>query len=197
MLKGILVDLVPLGHAFGEQMATWVNGPAAYWGTVGDRPIASRSMAEGWYRARLEPLDREGVRRIQFGVQTKRGTPIGQMGVNFALTVHRSANLGVQIGNPAYWGGGYGTDGFILLIDFLFNWLDLRRLYAETMASNVRVQRMMDKIGFTFEGRQREMWYADGDWQDALIYGALQDEWPGRAALVEKLGLQPRPEPEA
>ncbi|HML24539.1 MAG TPA: GNAT family protein [Aggregatilinea sp.] len=195
MLEGILVDLVPFGQDFGKLMGDWMNGPAAYWANVGDRPIASRAMIEHWLEGRNAA--QHGPARIEFGVRTKSGKPIGQMGVNFTSDAHRWANLGVVIGNPTYWGGGYGTDGFILLVDYLFTWLDLRRIYVETMASNVRVQRMMDKLEFTFEGRRRAMWYADGSWQDALVYGVLCNEWPGRATLVEKLGLRARPEPEA
>jgi len=31
----------------------------------------------------------------------------------------------------------------------------------------------------------------DGVWVDGLLYGMLREEWPGREALVERLGLHP------
>ncbi|HML24540.1 MAG TPA: GNAT family protein [Aggregatilinea sp.] len=192
MLEGILVDLVPYGETYFNRIPEWENSIAAYWGSAGDRPILSKATGKRWYQEWVESLDKRGDQRIEFGVQTKDGTPIGQMGINWMSPTHRWANLGALIGEPDYWGGGYGTDGFILLVDYLFNWLNLRRIYIGTMESNVRVQRMMEKVGFVYEGRHRGMWFVDGAWQDDLIYGLLCDEWPGRAALVEKLNIRPR-----
>ncbi len=192
MLEGILVDLVPYGDAYFERVPAWENGPAGYWGSAGNRPLLSKATAKRWHQEWVESLDKRGDQRIEFGVQTKDGTPIGQMGINWMSGPHRFANLGALIGEPDYWGGGYGTDAFILLVDYLFNWLDLRRIYVGTMESNVRVQRMMEKVAFVYEGRHRQMWYVDGGWQDDLIYGVMRDEWPGRAALVEKLHIRAR-----
>ena len=60
------------------------------------------------------------------------------------------------------------------------------------MAINARVIRQMEKVGFTFEARQRAWTTCDGVWVDDLVYGLLRDEWPGRAALIEKLGFKTR-----
>jgi len=58
------------------------------------------------------------------------------------------------------------------------------------MSPNERVQRQMVKVGFKLEARQRETFVADGQRVDNLIYGLLREEWPGRAAMIEKLGLR-------
>jgi RimJ/RimL family protein N-acetyltransferase len=56
----------------------------------------------------------------------------------------------------------------------------------------VRVMRQMEKVGFTLEARRRKGLYADGAWYDELVYSMFRDNWPGRAAMVEKLGLTAR-----
>jgi RimJ/RimL family protein N-acetyltransferase len=89
-------------------------------------------------------------------------------------------------------GGGYGTDALLLLVDYAFDWLDLRKVWLVTTSINVRVMRQMEKVGFALEGRLRGAIYADGAWYDDLFYGMLRDEWPGHAALVEKLSLRAR-----
>ena len=76
-----------------------------------------------------------------------------------------------------------------MLVDYAFDELDIRKIWLGTMSLNARVMRQMEKVGFTLEVRQRQSIYADGAWYDQLLYGLLCEEWPGRPALVEKLGL--------
>ena len=66
----------------------------------------------------------------------------------------------------------------------------MHRLWLGTMSLNERVQRQMQKVGFKLEARRRQAMFADGVWTDELIYGMLRVEWPGRAAMVERLGLR-------
>jgi RimJ/RimL family protein N-acetyltransferase len=98
-----------------------------------------------------------------------------------------------MIGNPDYWGGGYGTDALLLLVDYAFDWLDLRRLWLVTMAPNARVIRQMEKVGFTLECQIRQGTLVDGVYHDVLLYGLLREEWPGRTAMIERLGLHAKP----
>jgi RimJ/RimL family protein N-acetyltransferase len=138
-----------------------------------------------------ESRDR-GDLAVPFGIRTKDGRRIGFVGITALHPAQRLALLGARIGEPEYWGSGYGTDALLLLVEYAFDWLDLRKVWLITTSLNARVMRQMDKVGFTLEGRRRMSVYADRTWHDDLLYGLLRDEWPGRAALVEKLGLRAR-----
>ncbi len=187
MLEGLLVDLVPLGDRFKALEHKWENGPAAFWGDMGDRQLLSQAVVE---RRQAERLQEQGPRlTVPFGIQAKDGTPLGTFFVARLQPHSRVAVLGAQIGEPDYWGGGYGTDALLLVVDYAFDWLDLRHLWLVTMSLNARVVRQMEKVGFRLEARQRMAALADGAWHDGLIYGLLRDEWPGRAAVVRQLGL--------
>ncbi len=48
-----------------------------------------------------------------------------------------------------------------------------RRVTAVTQPDNVRTQRMLKRLGFSFEGRMRK-WYDDG--KDGLMFGMLSTE---------------------
>ncbi|HEX3051566.1 MAG TPA: GNAT family protein, partial [Aggregatilineaceae bacterium] len=72
----------------------------------------------------------------------------------------------------------YGSDALRLMVDFAFNWLDMHKVWLETMGINIRAQRLAEKLGFKLEGRRRAALIADGEWCDELIYGLLRDEWP-------------------
>ncbi len=190
MLEGLLVDLVPYGTQYLALEHKWRNGPAWFWGTLGDRPTLSRAQIERSQQARAEARAEHRAHSVYFGVQTKDGVRLGDIGLNWVLPHHRLGMLGAAIGEPEYWGGGYGTDALLLMADYAFDWLDLRKLWLGTMSLNARVVRQMEKVGFRLEARRRNSTLADGAWADHLLYGLLREEWPGRAALVQKLGLK-------
>jgi hypothetical protein len=39
--------------------------------------------------------------------------------------------------------------------------------------------RVAEKVGFVYEGRQREMRLWQGEWLDLLHFGILREEWQG------------------
>ena len=191
MLEGLLVDLVPASKsAYFDKKHKWENGEAAFWGSAGGRPILTRAMLERWHAEHVARM--EHSQRVTFGIQTKDGQPIGDISMNWVLPHHRLSILGAQIGEPEFWGGGYGTDALLLLTDHAFDWLDMHKLWLGTMGINVRVHRQMEKVGFQREAVRRDLFYADGQWTDEVIYGILREEWPGRAAVIERIGLKAR-----
>jgi RimJ/RimL family protein N-acetyltransferase len=87
-------------------------------------------------------------------------------------------------------GGGYGSDAMLLIVEYAFRWLDLRRLFLVTMSHNVRAQRQVEKCGFALEGRRRALMYWNDTYHDWLFYGLLREEWPGQEVMIERLGLR-------
>jgi RimJ/RimL family protein N-acetyltransferase len=192
MLEGLLVDLVPFGKRFLDKDHDWSNSIAQFWLTMGDRRIVSKAQIEEMHREWFE--SDEPYTGVPFGIQTKDGTPLGYFGINWIVPHCRIAMFGASINDPAYWGGGYGTDALLLLVDYAFDELDMRKIWLGTMRLNARVMRQMEKVGFTLEARRRESVYAAGVWYDGLLYGLLREEWLGREVMVERLGLSASPD---
>ena len=190
ILEGLLVDLVPYGRAFQAREHAWWNNESMYWASMGERELLTHAQLEKQRREEAE--SDESRTGVTFGVRTKDGALIGSFGINFLSPYHRVANLGAMINEPDYWGGGYGTDALLLLVDYAFGWLDMRRLWLDTMSSNARVLRQMQKVGFTLEARLRSVAIADGQWNDEVVFGLMRDEWPGREAMIARLGLRAR-----
>ncbi len=189
ILNGLLVDLVPYGAEFAEYEQQWRNGPMRrFWGIDGLLTRASvEQMRQDW-QAQDETMPLAPVR---FGVRTKEGVPIGIFLLMNFNGPNRIAEVGAGIGDPAYWGGGYGSDAMLLITDFAFRWLDLRRLYLTTMGVNARAQRQVEKCGFKREGARRScVRDLDGTYCDFLFYGLMREEWPGRDVMVERLALR-------
>jgi RimJ/RimL family protein N-acetyltransferase len=192
MLEGLLVDLVPRGKRFTDLEHKWRNSEASFWSSGGDRRIASQAQITAMLAHWDEERESGRWDNIAFGVQTKDGTPIGGFFINWLLPYHRLAMLGAVIGEPDYWGGGYGTDALTLIVDYAFDWLDMHKVWLGTTSANARVMRQMEKVGFALEARSRQESYMDGQWVDGLLYGLLREEWPGRDAVIERIGLRAR-----
>jgi len=186
-LEGTLVNLVPYNEQFWRLDRRWYNGEGSFFWYMGERLIATQNFVDEIRQMINEDRERRDP-RMRFGIETKDGVPIGMYGLNVVLPHCRNASLSVMIAEPAYWGGGYGTDALLLIVDYVFNWLDMRRVWLETMGINARAQAHLAKVGFRLEARRRAATFADGQYVDVLMYGLQRDEWPGRAALVEKLG---------
>ena len=188
MLEGVLVDLVPFDARFEAQMLAWLNGPLrVWWGMSG---LISRAARERWLAEWATAPEGERARSIRFGMLTRDAVPIGTFLLADIDPVHRQAEVGAGIGDPAYWGGGFGSDGMLLVVDYAFEWLGLRRLWLGTRADNVRARRQVEKCGYTLEGMCRHQEFYDGQFYDMALYGLLREEWPGRPEMVARLGLR-------
>ncbi|MBN2305588.1 MAG: GNAT family N-acetyltransferase [Anaerolineae bacterium] len=194
MLEGTIVDLVPYGDRVKDLDYGWLNNESSFWGAGGDRRFVSRAAHNTRWEQWIESPDRDRSAEIGFAIQTKAGQIIGYVGVTWLNHTHRLALLGEKIGDPAYWSRGYGSDALMLLTDYVFDWLDMRKAWALTTSMNARVMRMMEKLGYTFEGRNREGTLADGQRFDWLYYGILREEWPGYAVKAAELGFTGRTE---
>ncbi len=92
-------------------------------------------------------------------------------------TRHRRAELGIVIGEKAYWGQGYGSDAIRTLLRFAFEEMNLHRVYLRVYEDNARGIRAYEKCGFCIEGRLREANYRKGRYHDELIMGVLRGEF--------------------
>ena len=89
------------------------------------------------------------------------------------------AELGYALGHE-YWGRGYMNEALTALIGFAFESLKLRRLEADTDPRNVRSLKALEQLGFRREGLLRERWKVNGELQDTVFLGLLQQEWRAR-----------------
>jgi RimJ/RimL family protein N-acetyltransferase len=101
---------------------------------------------------------------------------IGDVGVN--LHENRlQAEIGFTLARP-YQGQGYAAEAVHVVLDRLFTVQGLHKVSAECDARNVRSARLLERAGFTCEGRLREHTWAKGEWTDDLWFGLLVQEWP-------------------
>lgn len=130
---------------------------------------------ERWFRDYQRRSD-EQIFAIEVG-----GRHIGNLGLHKVDRIHRKADLGVVIGEPAYWSQGFGTDAIRLALRYGFDRLALNKISLDVLEYNVRAIRSYEKCGFQREGLRREDVYKDGRFFDVLRMSVLAREFRERA----------------
>ena len=81
---------------------------------------------------------------------------------------HRRAAMGITLKNAKYKDRGIGTAAERLAVLYVFRELDIPSLYADTVRTNTRSQRVLEKAGFSFIGEDGEFRYYRIDREAAL-----------------------------
>ena len=89
----------------------------------------------------------------------------------------RDSFVGIGIGEREFWGKGYGSDAMQLILRYAFTELNLNRVSLTVFEFNSRAIRSYEKVGFTPEGRVRQMIQREGRQWDILYMGILREEW--------------------
>jgi [ribosomal protein S5]-alanine N-acetyltransferase len=88
---------------------------------------------------------------------------------------NRSAELG-YIACPEYRQKGYTKEGLVLLVRYLFGYMGLNKVYAQTASFNTASVHLLQSLGFRLDGTLRQHHFYRGTLHDDLIYSLLKFE---------------------
>jgi RimJ/RimL family protein N-acetyltransferase len=128
-----------------------------------------------WFENLLGELERQAV--VLLAIETSDGVHIGHTGLHATDWKNRHAELGIMIGEKAYWNQGYGADAVRTLLGLAFGEMNLNRLYLRVDADNGRGIRCYEKVGFQREGTMREVVFKEGTYRDQYLMSILQSEF--------------------
>lgn len=103
------------------------------------------------------------------------GEAMGAIGLHVERN-HDRAEIGYWIGVP-YWNRGYVTEAAKAIVDYVFNTLNLNRVFAFHFTQNPASGRVLQKIGMKREGTMRQHILKWGEHVDVDYYGAVREEW--------------------
>jgi RimJ/RimL family protein N-acetyltransferase len=110
---------------------------------------------------------------MKFCIEIARAA-VGGIGVHPGDDVHRhTATMGYWLGQP-FWGRGIMSEAVTAVTDFCFENFPLRRISAEVFSNNPASARVLQKAGFTFEGRLKNHVLKEGELLDSLIYARIK-----------------------
>ena len=100
---------------------------------------------------------------------------IGEIKFNRLRWFNRKAELGIII-KKEFQEKGIGKAALKKIIEFAFEKMNLHRLEAEVIEDNARSKKLIEDLGFVFEGELREAKYSKGKYLSVLRYGLLKHE---------------------
>ena len=144
--------------------------------------IPATELNEEAARERLERLERSGERNgweIMFSVEAD-GRLVGDVqGRCPRLAMPPGVwELGIELWDEADRGRGIGSETIALLSSYLFDDEDAIRVQATTDVDNVAMRRVLEALGFRFEGILRGfMLDPAGPPRDYAMYGVTRSDW--------------------
>lgn len=173
IFAGSLVRLAASSASDYDLMAKWSeNTEYSRMGNFGPSRLES---GEFWRR-----VDQHSKDAYNFRIRTlSDDTLIGfiHLQVNWPNQV---AEVGIAIGDPAYWSHGYGSDAMRVTVNYAFRELGLYKIMLGVFSYNTRAIRSYEKAGFVHEARARAIIFRDGQHYDMLHMGILRPEWEAR-----------------
>lgn len=167
ILRAIEREDLPLLAAFNNDLDVELAGG-------GDPPMPqSLARLEAEFDVSAGQGGRDG---LKFAIEADNKF-IGQCSLFNQNKIAQTAELGIGIGDKAYWGRGYGREAINLLLEFGFQKHNIRRIYLRVEARNERAIKAYKGCGFVEEGRLREHVWNNGRYDDLVFMGVLRQEW--------------------
>lgn len=132
------------------------------------------SDADWWLNKQVERTRRQ-EKETTFALRDSEKL-IGVLGADsLELAISHRAEIGYWLAKP-YWGRGIMTDAVRAYVRYAFAELSVARLTAHVFAFNRGSARVLEKNGFTLEGRLRKHFSKNGELIDGFLYGLLKEE---------------------
>ncbi|WP_407311106.1 GNAT family N-acetyltransferase [Desulfosporosinus sp. SB140] len=141
------------------------------------RPIHPLLPFESYKQSNLDKIN-NGVKEVFLLVdESSSQNPLGRIMMFDYNPRNHSKEFGYYI-PPDMRGKGLGFIMVTLLLNRVFSAENgLNKLYATTASNNLRSIGLLEKTGFTLDGRLREHYWIKDRTFDQLHYSMLQSEW--------------------
>lgn len=106
----------------------------------------------------------------------------------------RSAEVGYTLASE-HWGQGYAVEALEALVKYLFDQLQVTRVFGMLHPDNPASAMVMERTGFLFEGHTKASYWLEDENSDDWIYGLTRPDWeiwrdrpqhpPKKADLIE------------
>ena len=101
---------------------------------------------------------------------------LGALGCHWVSQPHHTMELGYWLAEHL-WGRGLATEAARAVLGFVFRNYPVERIQARVIAGNPASGRVLQKVGFSLEGRHRSVFFRHGQFVDAEMYSILRGEW--------------------
>ncbi len=105
---------------------------------------------------------------------------IGSCGFNYLDYDNEKAEVGYDLGKE-YWGRGLASEVVTMMLKYGFQELHLNRIEAKVAPANVRSIRLLERLGFSYEGLLRQSEKTKEGFIDVRLYSMLKEDFLKKA----------------
>lgn len=101
-------------------------------------------------------------------IEVSKDKHIGNIKLGNINWIHRTADIGIIIGNKDYWGKGVATESISLVVDYAFKRLNLRKITAGAYINNIGSIKAFKKNSFIQSYIEKNKCFYDGKYVDCI-----------------------------
>jgi RimJ/RimL family protein N-acetyltransferase len=163
---------IRLWQSGDEEALTRIANNRQIWRNLSDRFPHPYELAHADYWIANANLESDRARHFAIILD---GDIVGGVGFERLRDLHtRTAEIGYWVGEP-FWGAGIATRALRAAIRINFRDYDFVRLQAGVLEWNPASCRVLEKAGYSLEGRHRKQAYQDGEICDQFLYALLRE----------------------
>ena len=164
VLRPLRIDELDVMREAQERINPWDPPTPAWERRVRRRIARSGRLVDGW---------------LDLGIEVD-GQLVGDIGARQppASLPPGVFEIGISLFAEGDRGQGYGREAVGVLTHYLFTELDADRVQASTDVANAAMRRVLEKLGYTYEGTLRAfMPGGHGTRDDYALYGVTRADW--------------------
>jgi RimJ/RimL family protein N-acetyltransferase len=174
MLIGKKIILRSIQRSDADYLNKWRNQLENKIMTQGYRLPISLSKDEDWVQSKMNASSNNEV----FFIIEELGVPIGLIQLSNIDYFSGTASWGFILGDKKSRGKGYGVEAPLLLFNYAFNVLNLRKIISYNIAFNAATLKMHKKIGLVKEeGCLKNHYYFNNKYWDIYILAFFRDDF--------------------
>lgn len=112
-----------------------------------------------------------------FGIYTQENIHIGNIKIGGIDPIHKRGSIGLVIGKKEFWGQGIATQALNLLLEFVFNELQLHKVTAGMYRNNTGSYKLFKNAGFLEVGYYKEHSFYNDQFVDTYILELLKKDY--------------------
>lgn len=176
-MKGSVVALRALEESDLSLVRGWNFDPEITRYFTSRWPVSVAEQKK-WFDSQLNVANKKRL------IITDKATsqPIGMLGFTDIDHVNKNCEIGITIGDRAYWGQPHAKEAMQLALKFLFAQFNIHLVYLRVMQDNERAIAFFKKCGFTESGVLRDMVFVHGAYHGWLWMSITQAEFATRDA---------------
>ena len=172
-LKGKRLYLRPVLEQDLDKLVVWINDPEIRRFLASYLPQSPQDEKQ-WLENMAKKKDTDLVFAIVLKENNEQIGNIGLHGIN-----HRqgTAHTGTLIGRKDLWSKGYGSEAKMILLDYAFGTLNLRKINTSVFATNPRSLKCQKKCGYQPEGVLKQQRRLNHEWVDEVLLAVFREDF--------------------